>query len=444
VLRVGKVRQGGQAYYLDVATGGGGTGIEAAGVWMGRGSARLELSGTVEAAPLEAVLAGEDPTTGGVLGTARHRVRVAGFDLTFSAPKSVSLLHALGGPEVAEAVRAGHGCAVDAAVSYVERHALAVRRRAEVGGPPIPGPVDAVAAAGFVHRVSRALDPHLHTHVVVANLGRGEDGTWSALDGRGIYAHASATDALFHAHLRHELTRRLGVAWDPPDRGRADIAGIGAEARRAFSQRAADIAAHLAARGMTGGRAATVAALATRPDKERLLAPEDLRPGWEARARAVGLGPARIDAVLDRVPRRARVRAGADSAGREPPGDGPADREPPGTAARVAGELGALGRTVSRRDVVRAWCRSLPDGAPAPVVERAADRLLARLAPDPGPAGRRRGPGVAERRHEVEVPALGRGADERAAAELTRLLARRGVGLDRSDDRHRDVGRGLG
>jgi conjugative relaxase-like TrwC/TraI family protein len=209
VLRVAKVRSGGGAYYLDVAAEGSGTGIEAAGEWMGRGTAELDLAGIVRAPDLEAVLSGEDPATGQVLGTGRSQVRVAGFDMTFSAPKSVSLLHALGDPDVTDAVAAGHRSAVGAALSYVERHALAVRR-SSLGAPrTIPTTVEGVAAAGFVHRMSRALDPHLHTHVVVANLGRGPEGRWSALDGRGVYAHASATDALYHCHLRHELTRRL-------------------------------------------------------------------------------------------------------------------------------------------------------------------------------------------------------------------------------------------
>jgi len=162
VLRVSKVRSGGAAYYLEVAAGSG-TGIEAAGRWTGTGTPELRLSGVVEAADLEAVLAGEDPGTGRVLGTARRQVTVAGFDMTFSAPKSVSLLHALGDGEVGDAVRAGHVRAVEAAVSYVERHALAVRRRQAMLPVPVPTTVTGVAAAGFVHRVSRALDPHLHT-----------------------------------------------------------------------------------------------------------------------------------------------------------------------------------------------------------------------------------------------------------------------------------------
>ncbi len=150
VLRVSKVRSGGGAYYLEVAAGGAGTGIEAAGRWLGTGPPELRLSGLVAAADLDAVLAGERPGSGQVLGTARHRVTVAGFDMTFSAPKSVSLLHALGDGEVAAAVTAGHESAVEAAMSYVERHALAVRRRQGVTGRPVPTTVDGVAAAAFV------------------------------------------------------------------------------------------------------------------------------------------------------------------------------------------------------------------------------------------------------------------------------------------------------
>jgi TrwC relaxase len=163
VLRVSKVRSGGGTYYLDVASGASGTGIEASGHWMGKGTPELGLSGLVGANDLAAVLSGLDPRSGETLGTRRNQVRVAGFDMTFSAPKSVSLLHALGDGEVSNAVAAGHAEAVGAALSYVERHALAVRRRDGTIPVALPTTVEGVAAAGFVHRVSRALDPHLHT-----------------------------------------------------------------------------------------------------------------------------------------------------------------------------------------------------------------------------------------------------------------------------------------
>ena len=445
VLRVSKVRAGGGAYYLEVAAGGSGTGTEAAGRWMGSGTPAFALSGTVAAADLDAVLAGEDPATGAVLGTARDRVRVAGFDLTFSAPKSVSLLHALGDPDVADAVAAGHARAVGAAMSYVERHALAVRRR-EGTPQAVPTAVDAVAAAGFVHRVSRALDPHLHTHVVVANLGRGPEGTWSALDGRGVYAHASATDALYHAHLRYELTRRLGVAWETPDRGRADIAGVAPEVRREFSRRTAEIRAHLAGREqttgreMTSGRARTVAGFATRADKDPGLGADDLRPQWRRRAGAVGFGARRLDAVLDRAPRRAVASATSLSAGSLGAGS---DLAGGALAMAVTESLGHLRRPVARRDVVRTWCRSLPGGGPGPAIEDAADRLLHDLVPESGPRGRRDGPGVAERRRQVPSPAAERRA-EIERAEVARLLAGRGMGPERAGPRRPDIGFGLG
>ena len=406
-----KVREGGGAYYLAVAAGVG-TGIEAPGRW-GPGASVLGLTGEVAGPDLDAVLAGRRPGDGAVLGSGRDRVTVAGFDLTFSAPKSVSLLHALGDGEVADAVAAGHDEAVAAALGYVDVHALAVRRRTG-DGRAVPRPVAGVAAASFVHRVSRAHDPHLHTHVVVANLGRGPEGRWSALDGRGVYAHAAATDALYHAHLRDELTRRLGVRFETCDRGRADIAGIGPEARGAFSRRAAAIAAHLTERGLVSGRARTVAGFATRAERDGDIGADELRAEWRRRALAVGLGPNRLEAVLDRVPRR----SGADRAGPRPVEAAEAYFEP--------------GRTVTRRDAVRAVGRSLPAGAPGPAVEEAADRLLDQLGPEPGPRGERDGPGVAERRHAVPERELAVSLARRAmvpARTGPELDRRAGVGL---------------
>jgi len=161
VLRVAKVRKGGHAYYLEVAGNGPGTGIEAPGLWLGTGAAALGLRGEVSGDALGAVLNGDDPVTFRQLGRSHDRVTVAAFDLSFCAPKSVSMLHALSPAPVAGAVRAAHVEAVDAALQYVERQAVAVRR--PVAGNLVPVAAEAVAAAGFVHRVSRALDPHLHT-----------------------------------------------------------------------------------------------------------------------------------------------------------------------------------------------------------------------------------------------------------------------------------------
>ena len=132
-----------------------------------------------------------------------------GFDLTFSAPKSVSVLFGVGGERMQGAIRAAHDRAVEDALGYLERSA-AKGRRGHNGLVTING--SGLLAAAFRHRTSRAGDPQLHTHVVIANLVHGADGRWSALDARLIYAHAKTAGYLYEARLRAELTRSLGVA----------------------------------------------------------------------------------------------------------------------------------------------------------------------------------------------------------------------------------------
>ena len=95
---------------------------------------------------------------------------MAGFDLTFSAPKSVSVLFGLGDEEIRARVREAHDVAVSEAVGHLERSAAAVRRG---HGGAIVEEASGLVAAAFRHRTSRAGDPQLHTHVLVANLGRG-------------------------------------------------------------------------------------------------------------------------------------------------------------------------------------------------------------------------------------------------------------------------------
>src|SRR5947208_14077574 len=149
----------------------------------------MGLRGRVDDDGLAGVLAGADPTSGEMLNPAQDRVRVGGFDLVFAAPKPWSLCFALGEASAAEQVRLAHEAAVAAALGYLEREAVTVRRgdrehRRNVAAQGVVG-------AAFLHRTSRAPDPHLHTHVLVANLVADGDGRWSAFDARGLYAQAS-------------------------------------------------------------------------------------------------------------------------------------------------------------------------------------------------------------------------------------------------------------
>jgi conjugative relaxase-like TrwC/TraI family protein len=161
----------------------------------------LGLGGEVRPDDLRVVLSGISPLDGSPLASSRNdpRGRVAGFDLTFSAPKSVSLLYGLGTPEITAVVRRAHDAAVTGALTYLEHHALAARRGTD--GLRRIGTLGLVAAA-FVHRTSRAGDPQLHTHVLAANAVLGTDDRWSAPDARLIYFHARSAGFLYLIRVR--------------------------------------------------------------------------------------------------------------------------------------------------------------------------------------------------------------------------------------------------
>src|SRR3954447_12794105 len=301
MLSIGKLATGQAEYYLEQAHGSVtraaavSSGVEdyylgepeADGIWAGAGAAALGLRGTVGARELDRVLNGEHPATGEPLGRVLAK-RVPGFDLTFSAPKSVSVLFGIGDDSLRAVLRDAHDRAVLEALGYMER-AAAVTRRGPAGVHAVAG--NGFVAAAFRHRTSRAGDPQLHTHVLVANLTLGADGQWSTLDGRRIYAHAKTAGFLYEARLRAILTRELGVEWTPVRNGLADVAGVPQSALRGFSRRRAEIEAELERRGASGAAAAQVATLATRRGKDYRVRPEQLVPEWRERARALGLVP---------------------------------------------------------------------------------------------------------------------------------------------------------
>lgn len=143
-------------------------------------------------------------------------------------------------------------------------NACVVRRGA--GGTNVQAG-DGFVAAAFRHRTSRAGDPHLHTHLLVANLTRGPDGHWSAPDARRFWALGNTASYLYEAVLRHELTVRLGVEFGPITHGIGDLAGIGRECIETFSQRRAQILERLDELGLDSARAAQYATLDTRDPK---------------------------------------------------------------------------------------------------------------------------------------------------------------------------------
>src|SRR5215218_10864022 len=275
MVTIGKLGKGQETYYLDSVGGGAddyysGEG-EAPGRWMGSGASELGLEGTIEREELHAVLAGRDPRADLPLLRLLRKDRVPGFDVTFSAPKSVSVLWATGDEQTARLIRDAHDRSVKAALGFLEREAAFTRLGTD-GHTRARG--SGFVAAAFRHRMSRAGDPQLHTHVLVANLIRTSTGKWRTLDGQRLYRHAKTAGYLYQAHLRAELSRELGVSFREVHRGAAEIVGVPDETLRTFSRRRREIEARMAERGGSSRRSAEVAALESRRAKDY-----DVRPG---------------------------------------------------------------------------------------------------------------------------------------------------------------------
>ncbi len=360
MLNIGKLRRGGENYYLNSVARGVedyylGSG-EAPGYWLASGSRGLGLEGEVAELELRRVLGGNDPASAEALIKKTKTQRVPGFDLTFRAPKSVSILHALGPDAASPEVVAAHDAAVSAALSYIEHQASAARRGA--GGRRRIHSQGFVAAA-FRHRTSRAGDPLLHTHVLVANLIKGVDDRWGAVDGKALYRYAKTAGYLYQAHLRAELSRRLGVQWAPVRRGSADIDGIPRAVIEAFSQRRSEIELELAEGGATSARAAQAATLKTRSAKDYKVDSDSLQASWRERAVAAGL--TELETTIGRSVAhwdKADVDA-AEALLTSPEG------------------LTQQASTFSRQEVLQGLAESLPQGASVTELEAMADSLLA-------------------------------------------------------------------
>jgi len=370
VLRMHVVRAGGVDYYVrDLVPGRSeGTGVagESPGVWTGQGCAVLGVRSTVAAEEFSELLAGRDPHGERTLRTGRGSRSVSGVDLLFCAPKSVSLLHMLGPRELSEATGAAHRDAVADTLGYLEREVLGVRRT-RAGGTAHLSTTGAVAAA-FVHRTSRSLDPHLHTHLVTANVAQGVDGLWSSVDTRRLFHHRRPLEALYGASLRDQLSDRLGVAWERGATGRWELAGVDPVLSRLFSQRAASIDEHVFRSGVGSPGRRRVASHVDRPAKEVGRTVADLRVAWRRRAADHDLDPADLVRVVG------RARTGPDRRAVDP-------EELSARLALHAGRNASLGR----RDLVALVAESSPAGLRAGHVEIVA-AAVGRAAGDAGRA----------------------------------------------------------
>ena len=201
---------------------------------------------------------------------------VAGFDLTFSPPKSVSVAWALADPDTKEQIYRCHRRAIDVVLAYAEREVF--HSRSGTHGV-VQEDIDGVVATAFTHFDSRAGDPQLHDHVVVANRARStSDGVWRTLDSRGLFKSLVALSELHQGVLSDLLTESLGWGWDGrarrhSDRPRFEVAGVPEALLAEFSQR---VVGHRGAQG--------------RPHRPASSPPGGVsRPPW--RSSICGVGP---------------------------------------------------------------------------------------------------------------------------------------------------------
>ena len=234
-------------------------------------------------------------------------------------------------------------------------------RRGHGGAEIVAG--DGFVAAAFRHRTSRAGDPHLHTHVVIANLVHGPDDRWTALDARPLYHWSKTVGYLYEAELRHQLATALGVDWRAVRRGIADLSAVPMQVVDEFSTRRHEIEAHMAENGFDTARSAQLAAYATRRMKDHSATPELLAQGWRQRAAELGFD---CEQVCDRL--------NADTL--TPRSTGLVHLTP--MFEHLAGPDGLTRNrsTFGRREVIQGICDLLPNGAPIADIGQWADLFI--------------------------------------------------------------------
>mgnify|MGYP003633960582 CR=1 FL=1 len=331
---------------------------EAEGEWAGRGAERLALEGPVSKADFEAALNGLDPKTGQPLAQINNKTHAPGWDMTYSAPKSVSVMWALSSPKDRAKIEAVHKNAVSAATRHLEdSHAFTRRGK----GGKVLEPVAGLTIARFHHHTSRDLDPQLHTHAFIFNTAPRRDGTWGTIVSRDLYKAQKETGAVYRAHLANQLERE-GYAVARNGTG-FRLKAIPHNVERAFSKRRQSIEQAAATHGYRTPKGMELAALRTRQAK-RPRERAALFKAWQVEAKTMGfnLSKARQQAQ-SRSPQQ-EIRSASSS--RSPR---PSTRKVMPSAQRLLSVIAMAARGSSRMPGVRVNLRQSSSRS-GPEVER--------------------------------------------------------------------------
>ncbi|GAA3771465.1 MobF family relaxase [Terriglobus aquaticus] len=272
------------------------------GEWQGKLAASLGLSGEVSPLEFARLTEGQHPQTeeqmvkhregkeytnpdGSVTKPVEHR---AGWDATFSAPKSVSLTALVGGDE---RVKEAHRAAVTTALNELERYT-----HARIGGNNPAEQTGSFIAAKFEHDTARPVNgyaaPQFHTHAVIFNVTEREDGSTRAIQERTLFESQNYATAVYQSVLTHNL-RKLGYEIEPGQSGAPEIKGYSQAYLDASSPRSQQIKEQMERAGFQGPEAAQIAAHATR-DRKQTLTPAEVLAAHKEMAAEFGNQPERV------------------------------------------------------------------------------------------------------------------------------------------------------
>lgn len=311
MLSIGAMKSGQGEYYQKLAAedyyleGG-----EPPGKWLGQGGASLGLGGLVEAADLSALFRGFSREGRKLVQNAGKDNRQPGWDLTFSAPKSVSVLWSQLSGEKQRLIQEAHSQAVSAAMALLEQR-FSFSRLGKGGADQVA--VKLIVAA-FEHSCSRALDPQLHTHCLVMNLGIDSEGVARSILSKPFYEAKMLAGAFYRMELARLLQSTLGVELERPlDRdGKPqawfEIKGVSKSILSHFSKRRAAIEAELGARGMESASAAAFAALSTRQTKSIVPPRRELHERWRSEGQELGFSLGNVFSNPEKLTAEARQK----------------------------------------------------------------------------------------------------------------------------------------
>ena len=254
------------------------------GRWLGSGAAELHLAGDVNEQAFDRLAAGFHPEMDTALVQRAGEYHRPGWDLTFSAPKSVSVVWGIAEEKQREAIERAHMQAVERTLAFAEQQQLFVARRGHNG---IQRESARPIIATYLHGTSREADPQLHTHAFVLNVAARDDGSYGTLETKPLYEWKMALGAGYRAELAQEL-RTLGYLIAPDSKGSFRISEVPRDLERHFSKRRAQIEAVMNKRGTTSAKAAEIAALNTRKAKES-ASPTTLRATWRSESLTFGV-----------------------------------------------------------------------------------------------------------------------------------------------------------